>query len=911
MIDTNLLQDFIGETEEHLEDMEKSLMKLEADPQDQDLLHNIFRAIHTVKGAAELVGVTKIAELTHNVENLLESIRHGDQIINREIIDFLFQVQDRIAMLNDDLNLTQKEEADVADLIQQMDKLAQASNSESCQVSPEIDHPHETESQIRIPEEIPADHGAHVGEVDESSDYKAAANNFQNMAGQSENLSEHEVYEEDYDTELFDIFIDNLRENLTAIGSLTEDSNQTDDPHTLVGRCSNAVQSLRSSAKYMGYDKLSTLYEQWLEAVDNFARSDDFDSPSLRNMIEALTRRVLKFFPNVSGLQENFDADDLDETFDADGMADDSVEDAGESSGSPSHPSASEPESETINRPLFEKLGHAFDSTMKHFQSETASEQLDDMETRLFSGADPDTGIDTQMEPFSIDLDTFEAASKMAGRTIDPENQLFSKNPDPMVHEETEEDGSPIPSEKDFDAPAGDKDTSRKIPSKQTGEKVVKQSIRVEANKIDTLMNQAGELVVSRAWFSQLFNEMRGFERSLRKNHNLEKDEAKQVRSLTFRLSEATVALGRVAGELQENVMKVRMMPIAQLFNRYPRLIRELAHKTGKRIDLQIRGEDTELDKMIIEEISDPLIHIIRNAVDHGIEPTDERIRTGKPESGLLVLEAFHESNHVVIEITDDGRGIDTERIKTVARQRGFHTKEELGRMSHADLLDIILRPSFSTAAEVTHTSGRGVGMDVVRKNIEKLNGNLEIESETGLRTCIRIKIPLTLAIIPALLVRVGAEIYTIPLAAVEETLRINEHETSTLEGIEVIHLRENTLPLIRLAEVFKITSRGKDPNRAFVVVVNTGMRQVGFVVDELLGQEEVVIKPLVDYLQDKSGFSGATILGDGQISLILDTSDLVRLSLAKKSKWQGNPNGFTNSFEKASGAGTEMPVTG
>jgi two-component system chemotaxis sensor kinase CheA len=344
--------------------------------------------------------------------------------------------------------------------------------------------------------------------------------------------------------------------------------------------------------------------------------------------------------------------------------------------------------------------------------------------------------------------------------------------------------------------------------------------------------------------------------------------------------------------------MKIRMMPIAQLFNRYPRLVRELSRETGKLVQLEIRGEDTELDKMIIEEISDPLIHIIRNAVDHGIESRQERLQNGKSAEGRLVLEAFHESNHVVIEIRDDGRGIEPERIRSTALTKQIYQPEELERMSAKDILEMIMKPGFSTAERVTHTSGRGMGMDVVRKNIEKLNGSVEVESKPGAGTCIRIKIPLTLAIIPALLVRVGPEIYTVPLAAVEETLRIEEQETSYLEGIEVIHLRQSTLPLIRLTEVFGLMSMGKDPNRAFVVVVNTGVRQVGLVVDELLGQEEVVIKPLVDYLQDKSGFSGATILGDGEISLILDVSDLVQLSVMKKARREEDPQAFVAAFD-------------
>jgi two-component system, chemotaxis family, sensor kinase CheA len=322
------------------------------------------------------------------------------------------------------------------------------------------------------------------------------------------------------------------------------------------------------------------------------------------------------------------------------------------------------------------------------------------------------------------------------------------------------------------------------------------------------------------------------------------------------------------------------MLPISHLFNRYPRLVRDLIRGTDKKVHLEIKGEDTELDKMIIEEISDPLVHTIRNAVDHGIESMEKRKSIGKPEVGTVTLEAYHESNHVVIEIKDDGQGIDPEKIKNTAMEKGFATREELEHMNRKEIVALIMRPGFSTKTRVTHTSGRGVGLDVVKKNLERLNGSIEIDSKPGEHTQIRIKIPLTLAIIPALLVKVGGDLFTIPLANVEETLRISLDETTTIEGVEVIHLRNSTLPLVRLSEIFGIKSDASNSGNEFIVVVSTGLRRAGLVVDSLIGQEEVVIKPLVDYLQESSGFSGATILGDGRISLILDIYDLVSLTI-------------------------------
>ena len=407
--------------------------------------------------------------------------------------------------------------------------------------------------------------------------------------------------------------------------------------------------------------------------------------------------------------------------------------------------------------------------------------------------------------------------------------------------------------------------------------KAIKKSIRVESDRIDTLMNQVGELVVDRSYFTQLLNEVNQLQRHLKDELGVDKNDLKNITIFGNRLGEAINSLTRTSNELQEGVMKVRMLPISQLFSRYPRLIHDLTNNTKKKVKLELKGEDTELDKMIVEELSDPLIHIIRNSVDHGIEPVDERLRMGKPEEGTLQVEAYQEGNQIVIEVQDDGRGIDPEKLKAKAMQKGLHNRDELDRMSHQDLIRLIMQPGFSTAEKISRTSGRGVGMDVVKKNIERLNGTIDISSQKGIRTRIRLRIPLTLAIIQALQVKVAERLFTIPLSNVMETLNIEGMGTSFIEGTEVLHLRGRTLPIFRLNKMFKLENR--DENQIpFVVVVSAGTEQVGLVVDELIGQDEVVIKPLAEYVQENSGFSGATIIGDGRISLILDVAGLINL---------------------------------
>jgi len=317
--------------------------------------------------------------------------------------------------------------------------------------------------------------------------------------------------------------------------------------------------------------------------------------------------------------------------------------------------------------------------------------------------------------------------------------------------------------------------------------------------------------------------------------------------------------------------MQMRMLPVSHLFNRYPRMVRDLARKLDKKVELHIEGAETALDKRVIEQMADPLLHIIRNAVDHGIEKPDLRMKFGKEPAGKLVLSATQEGNFVVLKIRDDGRGFDREALVEKAVSMGILGRREAGALPDEKLWNIIFLPGVSTAYMVSDTSGRGVGMDVVRKNVEKLGGSIKIRSFPGQGAEFTVRIPLTLAIIHALLVRVGHQILAIPLSVVQETLRVSPEEASSVEGYEIISIRQQTVPLIRLNRVFRGTGAEDSPDRLFVVMVKQGEIEAGLGVDQLLGQQQIVIKPLAEYLTDQPGFSGATILGDGSIALILD----------------------------------------
>ncbi|MGB5685490.1 MAG: chemotaxis protein CheW [Candidatus Electrothrix sp.] len=1173
MIDSSMLPDFIVEAAEHLEEMESSLLRLEQDYEDKEVLDEIFRSIHTIKGAAQFVGIERVSELSHKLENLLDLIRRHEITLNTAITDLLIAGKDRLALLVDELERTQAEKTEVSDLVEQVRRVVEGD------VDVDVDA-----GETGALETTSAEDELHENQLHEEE-----------SVGDRPGLLAEDSMSDEYDEELYNIFLQQLKENIPFLYAQTVELSISVDKQDVLYRCSDSIKSLKSSANYMGYEKLTQHYSNWQHAIENaveqlssgkmpnltfmqdyldeiirsfpqamegysqddadilgdslgrvnddaalidsalnsiFADEEELaaisDGPVARNVglnegaseqeegesqgidldraldsifsdehsdttatggesagilsldndishedgplafamerggadtvrleyelsddeydeelisiflkklktdIQYIQARIAEYLAggdkrtileschdaigrlassanymeyisltefceawqsvvdgylvdfssggvsDVAGGLQGFvdkvidvypriiednqsgdlaalsnDADDSEENdtmfslademlSDSQSSAGDSLGEDGGSRGRESSYSTSTEKKESVgsvasgrdtdktsdvsaeyekrgaeDKALFDKLSNALD--VSEYAGGSSADSIDSVIEEIMEAPRQEEehaeeikaapGI-TSADIFAETVRNSEGAQSSGAHLLDKvvasngedvievaafedkadQTDEMDETDEPAIQEEpvaenaaTEGDDVDISAEEEADfeqfevlEQQAQQEEKEQAPAKKAA---VRSSIRVDAEKIDYLMNQVGELVVSRAYFAQLVNEMRGLEQLLIDSSGVSKSQLKPLHEFAFRLSEAGVHLGRVSNELQEGVMKVRMLPIDQLFKRYPRLVRDLIHNTDKDVRLITKGEETELDKMVIESISDPLIHIIRNSVDHGIETVEERLRAGKPAQGSLVLEAFHESDHIVLEITDDGRGIDIQRIREKALEKRLARKEELERMSDQELTHLIMLPGFSTAEKTTKTSGRGVGMDVVKKNIEKLNGTVEIVSEKGKGTRLRIKIPLTMAIIQALMVRVGLEKFTIPLTTVEETLRVFRHEISEIEGVDVIHLRESTMPIFQLAKIYNIDRQGQEEGKMFVVVVSTGTQELGLVVDELLGQEEVVIKPLADYLRVESGFSGATILGDGGISLILDIPELVKIA--------------------------------
>lgn len=1061
MTDLSLVQDFITESLEHLEELESSLLKLEQDTSSRETLDDIFRAIHTIKGASQFTGLVRTSELSHKLENLLDLLREGGKEVNQEIIDTLIDTKDRLALLTSELEQSQEEKSEVNDLVERINQLTdmqqdskdKASSSEPDAAGEEDgDEPEETpeailDTSILGDDTSLEDETVEEFEVEEEPNETLSTDEQSNPVDSSsgeeinDGLIIAEISGETYDEELFNIFLQQVESNLTCINDLIEEVDSSKDRDELLGRIESCLESMKSSANYMGYENLNQLFKNWLaqtvaarkeisEDVEvSLEFMDDYGEQVARILLQITDRDSLpadEIFGKEadgdvldSGLAESSDIlpqnKDIDENLIREEVSGEAYDEelfsifiqqaSANLSAINKQLKENEPNSELLEF-CDEKLANLKQSAnymdynhllslYENWQSEikTAHEQLaadqdintDFIRSYIDQVVDLLPGVDTQLSEKEVSVESSEIfkeedlpapTSKTTSESeeFSPEHEeegglfdMLSGSVDASLDGETDEGtvplhgiieemlsddeshsdeaekagpettpqqdtgsdlasmdieqevepGKAVPGSPELDTVKEKEENSERRKNERrlgnrrkeetAGKPAVKQTVRVDSGKIDALMNQVGELVVSRAYFSQILTDLRTLQQDL-KQMGLDQRGQKPVREISFKLAEATVSLGRISNELQEGVMKVRMLPVAQLFNRYPRLVRDLVRKTDKKIELVIKGEDTELDKMVIEEISDPLIHIIRNAVDHGIETSKERKKAGKPKTSTLTLEAYHESNHIVIEITDDGRGIDTERIKAKALEKGLIGEHDMSRMSDTEARRFIMMPGFSTAEKATETSGRGVGMDVIKTNIEKLNGTVEIDSELGVQTRIRIKIPLTLAIIQALLIRVGPELYTIPLSVVEETLRIYEHETSVIEGVEVIHLRDTTMPIFKLSELFGVTREKQDMSKSFVVVVTTGMQRIGLVVDELMGQEEVVIKPLVDYLREESGFSGATIIGDGRISLILDIYELVKMTSRRQAdrykEFAEKNKRFKDKYQESTGLG-------
>ncbi len=414
----------------------------------------------------------------------------------------------------------------------------------------------------------------------------------------------------------------------------------------------------------------------------------------------------------------------------------------------------------------------------------------------------------------------------------------------------------------------------------------IKQIIRMDTDKVNHLMNQVSELNASRSTLKQLFADLNDLHQHYLEMDGFNKQELKPFKDLIFRLGDTSVSLNKLSNEIREGVLNVRMVPISLLFDRYHEFVNDLTSSIDKQVELEITGEDTELEKMVIDEISEPLNNIINNAVEHGIETVDERKGLGKKETGKIKLEAYHENNEIVIEVADDGQGIDPEKVKSKALELGLFTSDELLKISDSDLKLMILNPEFSTVIDKgSESANRGEGLHSAKTIIEKLKGTVDISSEAGKGTVVQVRIPLNLLVVKALQVKAGSEVMALPVNCIEEIMRVHNDVIIEEDGNKFIKIHDSTLPVFRLTEVFNIepVETEAQDERVYIIIVQADQQSIGLIVDGTAGLEEIVIKPLGEFLRKESGFSGATVINDGNISLIPDIVELLRIAKERR----------------------------
>ncbi len=899
-----LLKDFFSEAEQQVETLESNILVLENDPTNSDAVDEIFRAAHTLKGGSATVEMTELAEFTHAVEDVLDELRSNTIQISEDIIDVLLSSIDIIkAMLEERANgsIYQENVDPIKNKLHsfvpakqgkggvakkavppvQMPTIAQAQTPPPAPGVPTLPHPSTLLSEYDELELTELSGGKILWGVtvlfDESNPMNTVGGVqvFTALKKYGEVLKTipdfDELYQDIYhekvvyfvasnesaDTLEDAAFIDDVVSAADAQNVKEKPATvmQTNSPQQAVAAQAPAAtpDTLPAPETHLSDSDLATLFEMCTSGEKLWGVTVVFDESNPMNSVGAIQSYVaLKGKGSV--LKSIPDFDDLyDDNF--------------------------------------------YPQVVYYVSSGNSGEVLEDA---AFLD-DAVLAVDAKVIVNKITSAPSSIQSSAAPVPVQVEEQN-------IVSEDVVVDVQEVARPKKA-APAP---TS---PSASSSGSI----LRVDSKRIDYLLNLVSETVITKAAFNQTLTLANNLQSDFQ---NLNSDYKDKLRDLidrfpiliekvrsgqsmkdvkgelnvvfsemlgqfdafdgTFKTFEGkfrsyTQNLGRISGELQEGVMKIRMVPISQIFSRFPRVVRDLSRDLHKKINLVIEGEDTELDKSVVEDLLDPIMHCVRNSVDHGIESPEVRRDAGKEEEGTVLLKASNEGNMIVIQIKDDGKGIDVDSVRNKAIERGLIHSSKV--ISDDEAFQFIFDPGFSTAKAITNVSGRGVGLDVVRTQIEKLKGSVVISSEKGIGSTFTIKIPLTLAIIQGLLVRVGAEVYSIPIVSVIESQRINVGELKRIDNYEVMTVRDEVISVLRLNRLFNIKT-SEESQHAFIVIVGTADKKLGIMVDALIGEEDVVIKPLTDQFVESPGIAGASILGDGSVSLIIDVSQLLALGI-------------------------------
>ena len=755
--DEEILQDFLVEAGEILEQLSEQLVELESRPDDADLLNAIFRGFHTVKGGAGFLQLNELVECCHIAENVFDILRKGERRVDAELMDVVLEALDAVNSMFSEVRERAPITAATPELLAALARLAEPQSADEAPASP-------------------------VAE-----------------------MIEELVVESDSSEDITDNEFEQLLDSLNAVKA------QAEAPAPAAAVAPAPVADTAASDEITDAE-FESLLDQ-LHGKGQFA-------------VDAVAPAPAPAAPAAPAAGDSSDITDdefealLDQLHGKGNFAVDALESAIASApAAPAAPAAAAAGSDLISDHEFESL-------------------LDELHGKgKFDASAATAGSASSVATPAAKAPAAAAAPKPAAK---PEPKAEAPKPAAAAAPAAARAPAAAPAEK----PASEAETT----------------VRVDTARLDEIMNMVGELVLVR-------------NRLVRLGLN-SGDEA---------MSKAVSNLDVVTADLQTAVMKTRMQPIKKVFGRFPRLVRDLARQLKKEINLELVGEETDLDKNLVEALADPLVHLVRNAVDHGIESPEEREASGKARGGRVVLAAEQEGDHILLSISDDGKGMDPNVLRSIAVKRGVMDKDAADRLSDTECYNLIFAPGFSTKTEISDVSGRGVGMDVVKTKISQLNGSINIYSTKGQGSKIVIKVPLTLAIMPTLMVMLGNQAFAFPLVNVNEIFHLDLSTTNVVDGQEVVIVRDKALPLFYLKRWLVSSAAHEEQREGHVVILSVGTQRIGFVVDQLVGQEEVVIKPLGKMLQGTPGMSGATITGDGRIALILDVPSMLKRYATKR----------------------------
>ncbi len=877
MMDEEVLLDFITEAREHLETIEPNLLELEKNPDDLSIIDEIFRPMHSLKGASGFLGLNKMNKVAHKAENILDEMRKGNIKNTPEIMDVILMATDALRQMLDNL----EEEGDEGDvpidtIIETIDSLLSGKQEAVSGDS----SPSSGNGNADIEEVEDKTYLLTINSPEHLSDFlEETEDNIENLNKLLIDLEKEPERSEEIIQDIFRYF-HNLKGNSGLIGYK--------EFYELSHRAESLLNYFRQNKENIPAEILDLLLktidimEEMVSAID--PESGYVTPPDISSLVSELEKALKKLTgEEIEAKEEEGSSSSEEETSGPETSVDDEdlkvFKETVKQQFENIYLALDTLEKDPENKEYIDGLYRAFQSlknASEYMELDEVAEYAGRTATLVDQGRNMDAGFDTLI---SILRQEAEILEEMLQKEIEKMEHAASEEKAREKEEKDKKVLEPAPaasteSKETKTIPQKTEPTSQKEPpkpqkkSKKSDKIKTSSTIRVDHEKLDHLMNLIGELIINRNRFVLLTKQL---------------EEGKDISEMIQFFYETTDALGRISDDLQDTIMQVRMMPIKTVFSRFPRLVRDLSRKSGKKIDLIIEGEETELDKSVVEVVGDPILHLIRNAVDHGQETPEERRAAGKPEVGKIWLRAFHEGNSVIIEVEDDGRGIDPEKVKKKAIEKGIITPQEAEKMDDREAIDLIFAPGFSTAEKVTDVSGRGVGMDVVRNNIKNLNGNVFVHTELGKGTKFTLSLPLTLAIIEALLVDVGRHTYAIPLDAVSETTKIPASKIYEVNKRKTTTLRGEVVGLVELGEILGVSNGTGDRDILPLVIISVNERKLGLIVDALLHRQEIVIKSMGEYLGDIHGFAGATILGDGRVILILDPNEIMSIATSLK----------------------------